>query len=671
MNTEKVGDKTGTDFKFPETEISSLPKKSGIFDMRQLEDGSVEVQMPNNKRGYILGLGYTGTEFNPTFFASAEEAETAIEDEKKKAQDLKELISLYQIRKDHLFDIQLLSQDHYRVVTPGLKSMDGNFYIGTYTQEFDSWETARTSLQEYLERESELAKNPILEVSIDDSTKIAFSDLKAYNPKVAPTNKEVSVPEKVKELMFPDDMRTDITNVGTYTETIKNPNWDEEIYKFIQDYLAKEGSEIVETYGIKDLTALTPKQAVMLATAIVVELTKYDHNQTNKNMAVVDGEPEKTKSDKSSVIDLLKDGRQNKDNPTWQGNGVCRNFAVMLKMVFDCLKANQTEFSQLNGTFATYQSGRDEFKPKREIDTTSMDFSGHAWNTFVTVSPHGSANSTIVDATWGRQNLETHEVERVDYTLTRMEPIVHKLAESFGTDRSSEVRKVIEYYNLRANTPGQSGGFSSAAEQTEFFVSQAMKLVRKNGSSVVPPEFAAFALREYQILAKEKRVTRDDLEGLAKLWQADSVLDIRPVLDRYIENHPILNEYAVVQGDYFLNDPQLIEYVLLKFAQKPGFEEIINNNPSVRHLVRTIAPQLLNENEAADNNELYSRMRNMDEFRYSVSSPEKARDVIASIRHNWQKRNPEVYNKLAAGLDNFQLIAQYGTIKKAIGERED
>ena len=655
------------DFVAPETgDQAAVEEKGGLFSITENEDGTVDAVMPGRNAAYVMELGFAGgTEV--VQFASIDLAQAAIEKKQNFENFLKELWSFKMIQKDHLFQLEQLGDDNYRVTIPGLKALDGDYYVGTYEEEFNSWEGARQFLLEYFEDHSELTKNPILELNIDDSTKLAFSDFKAFDPKVAPTNKRVPVPESFRRSLITSE-KYHATENKTYQKTKENLNWQSEIYSFIEDYLKKEGSGFLETYGIKNLKTLSPKQAMLLSTAIVTGLTKYNHGETSAERSK-NGELVPTKSDQSSVLGLLEDGRENIGNSDWEGNGVCRNFAAMVKAVFESLKANQTEFSMLTNTYALYERGSQEFRPKRgeEGVTTLGPVDGHAWNTFVTISHDGSVNATIGDVTWARQSLETHELENIDYTLTRMEPVVYEFAYKFTNEQSDELRKVLEYYHLKARTPGQTGGHSSVAEQTEYFVSQAMKLVRKHESMVISPEFATFAFHEYERLSTENRVTRDDLEGLIKIWQANPVLDIRPILDKYIETHSkILDDYSIDSGDYWFSNPELIKYVLITFSEKPDFEKAINANPSVRHNVRNLTPKLLNENPVADNLELHKQIKKIDEFRNIFTGPEKIREIIASIRSNLQRKDPEYYAEFVEELDDFQLVDQYYTIRKQI-----
>jgi hypothetical protein len=163
--------------------------------------------------------------------------------------------------------------------------------------------------------------------------------------------------------------------------------------------------------GIEHLDALTPKQAIDLATRIVIDLTKYKWSDTKDVKSDVSLKPEKTGADKSTVQQLLQEGLNRRNDPNWEGNGICRNFASSVKAVFEALKASQTRFSQLRDTYVLYEGGMDEFAPKRQKkNVMEMDRTGHAWNTFVTVSREGAANATIIDATWAKRNLDTKKL---------------------------------------------------------------------------------------------------------------------------------------------------------------------------------------------------------------------------------------------------------------------
>lgn len=406
-------------------------KKIGrsLYDINETE-GKFEVVFPglfDKKRELIVGTRRES-------FATREEAEQAIATSREADRVLFDRASLEKTYQKHFFRIDETKEGKFRVVLSGLVDSKNGYYIGISYREFDTWDEAKEHFLQSRENEEKLMQKPLLEVQTGENEKIAFFQLDAFNPRVAPSKQPHEIPDSIKTYLMSKG-RLDGTepSASTYQETIKEKDWKQKLFSFVSSYLEKDGAETLKELGIEHLDALTPKQAIDLATRIVIDLTKYKWSDTKEAKGDISLKPEKSGADKNTVQQLLQEGLNRRNDPDWEGNGVCRNFASLVKAVFEALKANQTRFSQLHDTYALYERGMDEFAPKRQKENVmEMDRTGHAWNTFVTVSREGAANATIIDATWAKRNLDTKGVEGLDHTLLRMEPVVYAVGQNLS-----------------------------------------------------------------------------------------------------------------------------------------------------------------------------------------------------------------------------------------------
>lgn len=143
--------------------------------------------------------------------------------------------------------------------------------------------------------------------------------------------------------------------------------------------------EVLKELGIKDVHALSPKQAIALSQRIATDAVDWPAG--NKPLG-----PEKA-VDGMGLEEALAARRASGKG----SEGACRNFAELTHVSFETLKAMQDPATtQLRNTYAVDNSG-----------------GGHRTTGFVTIEPGGHAVATIADAAWneGRAKL-------VDYTAT-------------------------------------------------------------------------------------------------------------------------------------------------------------------------------------------------------------------------------------------------------------
>jgi len=566
----------------------------GLYDVNETA-GGFEVVLPglfDKKRELIVGTRREN-------FTTREEAEQAIEKSREADRVLFERASLEKTYQKHFFRIDETKEGKFRVVLPGLVDSKNGYYVGTSYKEFDSWDEAKEHFLKSKENEERFSQKPLLEVQTGENEKIAFSQLDAFNPRIAPSEQPHEIPESIKTYLMGKG-RLDGTepSASTYQETIKEKDWERKLFSFVSSYLEKDGVETLKELGIEHLDALTPKQAIDLATRVVIDLTKYKWSDTKEAKSDIPLKPEKSGADKNTVQQLLQEGLSRKNDPDWEGNGVCRNFASSVKGVFEALKTNQTRFSQLRDTYALYEGGMDEFAPKRQKkNVMEMDRTGHAWNTFVTVSREGAANATVIDATWAKRNLDTKEVEGLDHTLLRMEPVVHAVGQNLSEgapNKEEQIQHLLSYYVLKIEgskqvTPelppvasldekekvyfreiavkhfGEKYDLTSASEEQiialgqrfiaeikkgqeqeterQFFTTRAVELMKRQGvPKEIPPILARAISEEYQKIGDD--TDKSEIETIYKISQNNSNVDFGAILRSYLKEKPLSDYHA-------------------------------------------------------------------------------------------------------------------------------
>ena len=307
----------------------------------------------------------------------------------------------------------------------------------TRNEEVGVGKDVEAALRDSLERMRTLETvrtRSLAHIEMTDSTFASFTTLEHYNPKVAPSRDTYPVPSYLEATLI-DSGSSDYT----YRNTLAKEGWQTELRTLLADYLADDpaGQQLAAGLKIRSLSHLTPEQAVKLSAAFVQNVSRYTKSDV--------GSKELTRADQSTASELIKEGISKRQDPTWNGNGVCRNVASNVEAVFEALKQTQAELSMLNNTYCVYGAGADGagYEDSRaDTNTFSLgDRSGHAWNTFVTVDSEGSAVTTIIDATWALDKDASLAIKHLDRTEVRATTQLMQLFEK------SEV-KTESFYGL-------------------------------------------------------------------------------------------------------------------------------------------------------------------------------------------------------------------------------
>ncbi len=701
-------------------------KKVGksLYDINEIE-GGFEVVLPglfDKKRELIVGI-------TREHFLTREEAEQAIEKSREAERILFERASLEKTFSKNFFRIDETKDGKFRVVLPGLVNSKTGYYVGTSYKEFDSWDQAKEYFLQTRENQERLTQKPLLEVQTGENERIAFSGLDAFDPRVAPSEQPHEIPASIqKYLMGGGRLDGNVPSASTYRETIKEEGWEKRLFSFFQDILNEEGTDTAKELGIEHLDALTPKQAIEVATRIVIDLTKYKWSDTKEEKSDISPRSEKTGADKKTVQQLLQEGFNRKNDPGWEGNGICRNFASSVKAVFEALKANQTRFSQLRDMYCLYESGTDEFAPKRQKkNVTEVERTGHAWNTFVTVSREGAANATIIDVTWAKRNLDTKQIEGLDYTLTRMEPVVHAVGQNLSEttpNKKDQLGHLLSYYVLKIEgsnqTPsevppidkldekekayfrdtavknfGEKYDLTNVGEdqlialgqtviveirkwqeqerERQFFTTRAVALMTRQGMPKELPKALTEAIsREYQTMADD--ADRTEIETIYKISQNNSGVDFRAIFKSYLKDKQLSNYHADALM-FTDNNLQRAAFEEIKFHK--DYEKFVKESPKFRARMREVIPQLFLDfspgtkpEDATELKYLIGRSRMLSRYESLIDprnpSEGKINGFFERARQSLRVVNPQRYDEVVANLDDYQLVKQYDILEREL-----
>jgi len=392
---------------------------------------------------------------------------------------------------------------------------------GSRNEAVGSGYDAETALHDSLKvmRSLETVKTKSLaHIEMTETASVDFASFAHYSPKVAPSRDAYPVPGHLEDMLADDN-----AGIETYTNTVDNEGWQAEIRTVLNSYVAHdpEGRSLAEGLKISSLDHLTPEQAVKLSAAFVQNVSKYTNDTS--------GKPDGSRADGLAAPDLLREGIDRKSDPTWEGNGVCRNIASNVKAVFESLKQTQGELSMLNNTYAVYGSGAKGagYADKRQ-DGFSMSFdgSGHAWNTFVTVDSKGSAVATIIDATWALGKDADTAVEHLDHTDVRAASQIVELFQK--SERKTEAFDGLSYYTdqlLRGSLVNKNLGPSQRDNLRDYAVTEYLKAAQQvdriPADYELPASIMTGACRLRGQLERQEVATLFDLDRAGGSWQRD------------------------------------------------------------------------------------------------------------------------------------------------------
>lgn len=643
----------------------------GLYDVNEV-DGGFEVTIPglfDKKLEVIIGT-------SKQRFETKEEAEQAADRAREKEKLYFERASLEKTFTKYFYKIDETQDGKFRVILPGLIDSKTGYYVGTTQKDFEAWQQAKDYFLQQRENEERLTQKPLLEIQTYQNEKISFSDLDSFNPQIAPSEKTQKIPKSIEKYLLSKEKLAGIEpGASTYQKTVKEKDWERKLYSFISSYLEKDGAEMVKQLSIESLDSLTPKQAIELTTQIVIDLTKYKWSDIKEQK--VGTKPEKTKADQNTALQLLREGLLRRNDYDWEGNGVCRNFASSVKAVFEALKNNQTNFSQLRNTYCTYENSTEIFAPKREKKNIfDLNKTSHAWNTFVTISKEGAANAVIVDATWAKRNLETKKVEKLDYTLTRMEPIINAVGQELKEstpNKEEQLKHILSFYMLKMEKPSNIGGLVSPEEEKQFFTTRALKLMALQGvPQELPRPLVEAVGQEYLRIADS--ADKLEIETIYKISQNNPELDFINIFKNYLKDKQLSNYHA--DALIFKNDDlQRMAFEEIKLDN--GFSKLLKDSPKFRIRMREVLPKLFIDfspttkpEDAAELKYIIGSQSMLRNYEYMIDPQKLSENEIKSFfekaRQLLKTANPQKYNDNFTKLDDYQLVKQFDKIYREL-----
>jgi len=560
---------------------------------------------------------------------------------------------------DYFHYIKQLPGEEYELTVPGLRLVRTGEICGTTSVRFPNWDSAKEAYLDFRETEEKLSEKSLLEISVDD-TKLRLVSYEDFNPDSIPTDRVYEVPIVIKNHL-------NACSTPTYDNTISEPGWGEKIFSFIEDYVTQ--TDLIDELGIESLTDLTPKQAMELSNRIVVNLTKYNYDQRNAEEA-------NTVSDKSTVLELLEDGLINKGkNGSWSGNGVCRNFAAMVKVIFQAIKRNQTTINKLTNTYCFFGAGK-EYAPKRDYENMSKPREiEHAWNPFITIMNNGAIDLTITDSTWGKVDEEKNGLKKIDFTITRSEPLVRKIIYKGEV----QIEEILDYYTLLLNNLGMTGGHSTEEEERRAYATSLVSILSKYpGYRDVSPLISEFIATEYQDI-KDLR----DSEFMS-LWNISKnlTLPLDKILTNYIDHIKHNNNPSF----FVFEDPGLQMKVVEELERTPLvgregtlYDDLLNSSHiEFRLKMRKMFPDSFNGFDPENEGDCYElrhyidrseRLSGFGSFKPETYAPSKTKEYLIKLRDNLRELDPERYNKEVADLGAYELVKRYDTLHKGFSAR--
>lgn len=516
-----------------------------------------------------------------------------------------------------------------------------------------------------------LRTKPLAEIPMQGDATISFTSIDHYAPKMAPSTEAYPIPSYLEDKISEKKVK-DLYEV-THGPTIETEGWQQETFDIVADYLqtSESGQKMIESLGIRSLESLTPEQAVKLSVWFVQDVSKYSHHETNQPKG------EKTPSDQATTMELLRDGIENKDNPSWNGNGVCRNVASNVKAVFDALKDQQNEHSMLTNTYAVRSQGSqgDGYHTVRgtsrnaHLTTSLKDRIGHAWNEFITIDANGSADITIVDATWG---LETPD-HLQDYTAERGG---REIVEFFdkAEDKKEAFYSAANYFERVMKGSLQKTG-NERAQTRDYALTEYLKIAR---SALPAFQDAAEQMHiDPYVFNASYRIGEDltevEMDTLAELQKMHGDQEVQGLFAKIVKKH-----IEAVQGDATITHASVIERNFLKADPEYqamvfdvlGEETVVQyaeHSGKLRAKLREMRPEALPpfnpDTFKADAREL-ATLINWDR----VSHFDKPEVIVKKMHREIQKLagNEQVYGAIIAGRTDYDVAKNFTAIRQSL-----
>jgi len=515
---------------------------------------------------------------------------------------------------------------------------------------------------------------PLVRIQIRKGVAANFTALEYYAPKIAPGSPAYPIPEYVAGLQGED--LEDNPNRSTYVKTKEITGWQEQVFSLVKDYVHtnSEGQKMLEALRIQSLDSLTPEQAAKLSVWFVQSVSRY----TNED---VTGEPGKTAADQSTAMQLLAEGIEHKGDSGWKGNGVCRNVASNVQIVFESLKENQGDLSMLNNTYCRYVNGHDGdgysySRVETDFSTTTLTpepRGGHAWNEFVTVDATSSTSITIVDATWGLVTPDHLQ----DYTALRSSRLISELYERCEDKKDAFYDVGAHLARLMNHAYGVGRGREEKQQIQEYAFTEYLRVVQEALPLFRETEEPIYVERSvfnvgYRLGERLTDSELDTLFALTKEEESDPDIErlFASILKKNVASEKRAKETHHVQLERrFLKKDDEYQGMIFDALGNEAVVALSKHSGKIRARLRELRPETLPpfdpENSKADKQELRELAASHDIRAFRPA------DIRKEVERHIQKLagDEAVYAAIIEGRDTYNLVKNFGAIQAALKKR--
>lgn len=293
-----------------------------------------------------------------------------------------------------------------------------------------------------------------------------FSEIHDYSPETTPNKIQVPhLTQQFLESQYPDRRNIESTNISNLSSWVSQ--------------FCEQNPQLLAELEIDDVQKLSPKQAILLTSKIVQERLAYSDLQVAVRKEMIPasdiyryslgyfGAPSSVeyKADES-ILSKLSTSQKNeiRTNPEAaykkytvgidnapidqllerDKQGTCRNYAQVVKAVFEVFKSLQNPKStQLANTYC-HQFGSSDNDLDKENAAEREIVNNHRWNTFYTVLPNGELEEVVMDVT------HTDDGGKESYSENRMLfDLIHLIDEGKMTKEQQIAQ--LEYYAEHTN----------------------------------------------------------------------------------------------------------------------------------------------------------------------------------------------------------------------------
>lgn len=270
------------------------------------------------------------------------------------------------------------------------------------------------------EIEQALEETDVLAVKLDNknNTPLHIRPLSEFNPLVKPGQKIDPRSLGMAQVIYEEprlNLKTTLSMDNP--DTVDIHEGIQAIGTYLTDTYFPQNKKMMENFHVKNMKHMTPKQAILLASAITMERLKYSMDQVNNHTTKNANEQEI--NDNVAIEHLFQWERDE------NGNGVCRNYAAVMYGVFEALKSLQdTDKSLLHNTYVL-TLGYAEYGTPGFVDM-------HAWNGVVSLTDEG-VHGMVIDTTWADSETASNDPAQggisstsLDYTHQRFFTLMKK-----------------------------------------------------------------------------------------------------------------------------------------------------------------------------------------------------------------------------------------------------